>query len=258
MCIARYTAALLLCAVSAFSQAASTQGNAPQPGSTSAQQGVGTGPASANGRISGARRPVGTQTGTGGNTAAGSTGSNGVTGGNGNGNGQAAGTGAGSGRNRGASSTPPAPVSTQSVYQEGQGTAGRSASDDRPLLPIAQLSDSLGIPSGTPIRVRLKQPVDSGHAKNGDTLDAVLAEPVGGQPSGTPVQLTVVLSLRAGMITSHGELSLQVIRIANHRVLSEIVTALGKDGPKELPDAAPSLGTEAGFSPDQVITLSAA
>ena len=119
------------------------------------------------------------------------------------------------------------------------------------------MSDALGIRSGTPIRVRLRQPADSGHARNGDLLDAVLAEPVGGLPAGTPVQLTVVLSLRAGTINSYGELSIQVVSIANHRVLSEIVTALGKEGKKELADAAPSLGTDAGFTADQVITLNA-
>ncbi len=238
-------------------QASGSQGNALQPAATGAQSGAGgtpsqppspgPGPAPRRARR-GAGNPSSPSQAAGSSTAAG-----------------AASTAPGSSAagastpasDAAATQNPPASVSTEKIYTEGQGDHGRHASDDKPLLPIAQQSDALGIRSGTPIRVRLKQAVDSSHARNGDVLNAMLAEPVGGLPAGTPVQLTVVLSLRAGTINSYGELSIQVVSIAEHRVLSEIVTALGKEGKKELADAAPSLGTDAGFTADQVITLNA-
>ena len=131
-------------------------------------------------------------------------------------------------------------------------------SADRPLLPMAGNGNSLGIRSGTPIQIKLKTSVDSGHAHNGDMLDGTLAAAVGGMAVGTPVRLTVVQAAPAGRIASYGELSIQVVSIADHRVLSDTITAQGKEGAKELPDAAPARGTDAVFTADQTISLPAA
>ncbi len=123
------------------------------------------------------------------------------------------------------------------------------------MLPIATVPNPLGLRSGTPICVQLKATADSGHLRNGDMVDAVLSGPLGGLPKGTPVKLTVVQSARAGILVSYGELSLQVTRIGNYAVLSDIVTALGKEGKKDIADSAPATGTEAVFSAGQDFTF---
>lgn len=115
------------------------------------------------------------------------------------------------------------------------------------MLDIAAVGNPLGIRSGTPIQVQLQATADSGHVRNGDTVQAMLVAPIGGLAKGTAVQLTVVQASRAGALTSGGELSLQVTRIGTYDVLSVIVTALGREGSKDLPDAAPAIGTEAEF-----------
>ena len=72
------------------------------------------------------------------------------------------------------------------------------------------------------------------------------------------MELTVVAVAAAGQMSSQGELSLQVISIDGQSVLSDVITAEGKEGQKLLPDDAPSRGTEAVFTPDQPLTLPAA
>lgn len=141
----------------------------------------------------------------------------------------------------------PAPASTGRIEIKGQTGKNPEPTADRPLLPVASLGNALGIRSGTPIRVRLQADADSGHARNGDMLNATLAEPLAGLPVGTPVGVTVVQAARAGQLLSFGELSLQVVSIGKSGVLSDTITAFGKEGPKELPDAAPARGTEAIF-----------
>lgn len=156
------------------------------------------------------------------------------------------------------SSLPPAQDADSSVQVIGFPSAHVTGTADRPLLPIAGPGNALGIPSGTPIRVRLNATVDSGHAQNGQMVDGTLDAAIGNLPVGTPVRLTVVQSAAAGTISSYGQLSLQVVSIADRRILSNIITALGKQGAKELPDAAPARGTEAVFTPDQPISVPAA
>lgn len=150
----------------------------------------------------------------------------------------------------------PAPNATGKVEVIGE-TKRAGKRDATAHLPgIASFGN--GVKSGTPIQVRLQNPVDSGHAKNGDILRGVLAAPVGDVPAGAPVELTVVAAAAAGQISSAGELSLQVIKINGDAVLSEVVTATGQEGKKVIADAAPERGTEASFTPDQTLTLPAA
>ena len=162
-----------------------------------------------------------------------------------------------------------APDATASITVPGEAASpvGTSAEADPtassdlqslPKLPGIQLThNSLGIRSGTPIHVKLAQPVDSGHAKNGQMISGTLAAPLGSAPAGAPVKLTVVAAAAAGTMSSSGELSLQVISINGDPVLSDVITAEGKEGAKITADAAPERGTEAIFTPDEAITLPA-
>ena len=68
----------------------------------------------------------------------------------------------------------------------------------------------------------------------------------------------MVAATGAGQLFSYGVLSLQVVSIADRRILSDTISAQGNEGTKELPDAAPARGTEAIFTPDQPISLPAA
>lgn len=153
----------------------------------------------------------------------------------------------------------PAPVANADVAVTGRNDgSGKTQGAESATLPgMAMLRNAFGIAKGTPLQVRLLQPVDSGHAKNGDTVRGVLAAPAGSAPAGAPVELTVVAVAAAGQISSNGELSLQVISIGGQMVLSDVITAEGKEGAKLLPDDAPARGTEAIFTPDQPITLPA-
>lgn len=153
----------------------------------------------------------------------------------------------------------PAPLANADVTVTGRNSgSANTQGGDSPTLPgMPILRNPFGITKGTPIQVRLLQPVDSGRAKNGDTIQGVLAAPAGSAPAGTPVELTVVAVASAGQISSNGELSLQVVSIGGQMVLSDVITAEGKEGAKLLPDDAPALGTEAIFTPDQPITLPA-
>lgn len=133
------------------------------------------------------------------------------------------------------------------------------ASAEGVALPgVSMPHNALGISAGTAIHVRLQQTIDSGHAKNGDIVQGTLVEPLGRLPSGSPVNLTVVAAAPAGEIGSSGTLSLQVTSINGEQVLSQVITAEGKEGQKLLPDDAPARGTEAVFSPDAAFTVPAA
>ena len=154
-----------------------------------------------------------------------------------------------------------APAATARVVVTGDAD-GNGIPDRDPnsgALPgVSLLHNALGVSVGAPILVRLQQSVDSGHAKNGDTIRGSLAAPLGKFPAGAPVQLTVVAAAPAGQLNSRGELSLQVISVNGEQFLSDVITAEGKEGAKILPDDAPTPGTEAIFTPDQTISLPAA
>lgn len=171
---------------------------------------------------------------------------------------------AGRRRSRDAQGSTPVPAANGSVRVigdgDGDGILDRAArSGDSATLPgVTTPHNSLGIPAGTPILVRLETAVDSGRARNGDVLRGVLASALGKLPNGAPVILTVVAAAPAGQVGSGGVLSLQVTSINGERVLSQIVTAEGKEGTKLLPDDAPARGTEAVFTPDETVSLPAA
>lgn len=148
---------------------------------------------------------------------------------------------------------PATPGNVSRVGADGAINAGAAT------LPVARLRfNDLGLAAGTPIAVRLASTVDSGHVKNGDTLNGTLEKPVGSMPVGTPVELTVVSAAAAGQMKSSGELSVQVVRIGGKDALSQVITAEGKEGAKLTADGAPERGTEAQLGPDQPLVLPAA
>jgi hypothetical protein len=152
-----------------------------------------------------------------------------------------------------------APTATEDVsITGGKGDDATGIDPKSGSLAIPQLRNSLGVPSGTAIHVRLTKAVDSGHAKNGDMLDGVLAAALGPAPAGSPVKLTVVAAAAAGTMTSAGELSVQVVSINGQDILSNVITAEGEAGKTEFADDNPSRGTEASFTPDKPLELPAA
>jgi hypothetical protein len=138
------------------------------------------------------------------------------------------------------------------------GTGDGTGSIHSSSLSIPQIPNAFGITQGTKLHVRLRQPVDSAHAHNGDMADGVLTEAAGSAPAGSPVKLTIVAASAAGQMSSAGELSLQVVSINGETVLSNVITVLGETGKTYLADDEPNRGTEAIITPDNPIELPAA
>jgi hypothetical protein len=118
----------------------------------------------------------------------------------------------------------------------------------------------LSIAPHTAIEVRLARAIDSGHLKNGDTVQATLSKAVALLPRGTlnsgaPAELTVVETLPAGRIYAAGEFSLQLLRVGSVPVYTNTLTYRGKAGHKDLPDSAPQVGTDAGLAAGAELTF---
>ena len=116
--------------------------------------------------------------------------------------------------------------------------------------PTSGIPKAVYIPAHAELVVRLHQPVDSGHVRNGDMLEATLAAPVktsNGRvlPAGTRVGVTVLAVAAAGKFQSQGEMTLQVTQVGPVGVLTDAQTFFGQEGHKDLPDSAPAKGTEA-------------
>lgn len=116
--------------------------------------------------------------------------------------------------------------------------------------PVANTAHGASLPANAEVEVRLLKTIDSAHIHNGDMLDATLAAPVrttAGKtlPSGTRVGITVLAVAAAGKISSHGEMTLQVVHVGPASTLTDALTFHGKPGHKELADSAPAKGSEA-------------
>jgi hypothetical protein len=112
----------------------------------------------------------------------------------------------------------------------------------------------------TAIAVRLARGIDSGHLKNGEMVNATLANsvtlsPQGTLNAGTPAELTVVETLPAGRIYAAGEFSLQLVRVGSVPVYTNTLTYRGQAGHKDLPDSAPQVGTDAGLAAGAELTF---
>jgi hypothetical protein len=78
--------------------------------------------------------------------------------------------------------------------------------------------ETVTIPSGAMLRIRINQSLDSGHTKAGTTFDGVVVSDVvaGGAvaiPRGAAVQGTVVEAKKSGALAGRGELSLQLTQV---------------------------------------------
>ncbi|WP_263410292.1 hypothetical protein [Terriglobus tenax] len=118
-------------------------------------------------------------------------------------------------------------------------------------------SPGAGDSTGTALKVRIQDAISSKDAQNGQFIRGVMAEAatVDGHsfPAGTLVEATVVSTSRAGQLTSAGELSLQVEKVGEQELLSDVTVVTGKEGAKDLPDSAPEVGTEAEVQPQSVL-----
>ena len=99
----------------------------------------------------------------------------------------------------------------------------------------------------TAIPVKLDEAIDSGRLENGQTVLGSLTTPVGKLPIGTPVALTVVATMPAGKVNAVGEFSLQAVRVGKSEVFTDTLTFRGVPGHKDVADAAPAIGTDAGL-----------
>jgi hypothetical protein len=133
-----------------------------------------------------------------------------------------------------------------------------SASQASPVPP-----SRVGAPSfstGEAITVHLQHAIDSGRVKNGEnipgTLDAAVRTQGGSTlPAGTPVVLSVIATVPAGKLSAAGELSLQLLRVGNAAVFTDTQTFRGKPGHRDLPDAAATVGTDAGLPAGAKLTF---
>lgn len=141
-----------------------------------------------------------------------------------------------------------------------------SAAEASPVAPAAPSAGAM-VPAHTALRITLTESIDSGKLKNGQSVHAKLANDVPIQSgatntsgarvirAGLPATLTVVGSVPAGKINSVGELSLQLVQIGNQPVDTEVLTFRGQPGKKEIADAAPELGTNAGLASGSPLTF---
>ncbi len=134
--------------------------------------------------------------------------------------------------------------------------------DDASALesPVAASPTAVALPKGSSVSVQLTEAVDSGTTKNGDAVRGVLSAPVKtvrGEtlPAGTAVTGTVVSSAKAGELQSAGELSMQLTRVGNAAIVSDVLDFNGKEGHKDVADSAPAKGTEAMVPAETVLTF---
>jgi len=103
----------------------------------------------------------------------------------------------------------------------------------------------------TALPIALNEAIDSGKLKNGQTVHAKLTAAVSAHgktlPAGTPVDLTVVATVPAGKLDAVGEFSLQLESIGGVHAYTDTLTFRGKPGHRDVADAAPALGTDAGL-----------
>lgn len=167
---------------------------------------------------------------------------------------------------RNSTTVPPAPVKAGndqgSAGEMPLNTAGEQPATDAapagsPVMAGARAGYFL---PGTALHLRLSQGIDSGHQRNGDSVKGVLLVPVKAANGkvlgkGTPISATVVSSAAAGTMRSFGVLSLQVYRVGDVGVFTDVLDFDGQEGHKDLPDSAPDKGTEASVAPGAILTF---
>jgi hypothetical protein len=147
--------------------------------------------------------------------------------------------------------TPPTDTSVQSSPLR---PAPKAPVNDSSMLasPIPESKPSgVFLSPHTAIPIALNEAIDSGKLKNGQTVHARLTAAVSAHgktlPAGTPVDVTVVATVPAGKLNAEGEFSLQLESIGGIHAYTDTQTFRGKPGARDVADAAPSLGTDAGL-----------
>jgi len=126
--------------------------------------------------------------------------------------------------------------------------------------PIAEPhSSGVWIAPHTAIPIALGKAIDSGKLKNGQTIPARLTAAVQAHgktlPAGTPVEITVVATVPAGKLNAVGEFSLQLESVGGVHAYTDTQTFRGKPGHRDVADAAPTLGTDAGLASGATLTF---
>ncbi len=101
-----------------------------------------------------------------------------------------------------------------------------------PVYGAQQGGETVTVPVGTVLRMRIDQTLTSAQAKPGDVFDGIVVSDVvvaGGEvaiPRGTPVLGTVVDAKKAGALTGKGELSLKLTQVTldgkNYPIVSDV------------------------------------
>jgi hypothetical protein len=118
--------------------------------------------------------------------------------------------------------------------------------------PVSQPHTSgVWIAPHTALHIALEETIDSGKLKNGQTVHATLTTAVSAHsktlPPGTSAVLTVVATVPAGKLDAVGEFSLQLESIGGVHVYTDTLTFRGHPGPRDVADAAPAIGKDAGL-----------
>jgi hypothetical protein len=126
--------------------------------------------------------------------------------------------------------------------------------------PITQHGGhGISIAPHTAVPIQLDETIDSGKLKNGQTVAAKLTAAVRAGsttlPAGTPVSITVVATVPAGKLTSMGEFSLQVLSVGRVGVYTDTQTFRGRPGHRDVADATPAVGTDAGLPTGAPLTF---
>ncbi len=113
----------------------------------------------------------------------------------------------------GADAAQPPPAASSSAAPFAESGREKGIPPSRSLVP-----DSIAVPAGTPVSVRLQDTVSSASARPGDHFDAVLDEPlvVNGQtvvPRGAQVSGRVIAACPSGRMHNSGYLRLALISI---------------------------------------------
>ncbi|MDE1160403.1 MAG: hypothetical protein PW792_00495 [Acidobacteriaceae bacterium] len=117
---------------------------------------------------------------------------------------------------------------------------------------VAGMKSGARVAPGTAVAVTLERAIDSGRLKNGDTVHAKLKAPMktslGVFQPGTPVEISVIATAPAGKLIATGEFSLEAVSVGGVDISTNVLTYRGRPGKRDLPDATPALGTDAGLA----------
>jgi hypothetical protein len=158
-----------------------------------------------------------------------------------------------------ATAPPPTDSSAQaSPIQPAPNVPAVDASAPASPVPEPHVS-SVWLPPHTSVPIALKQAIDSGKLKNGQTVPAQLTAPVAAHgktlPAGTRAVLTVIATVPAGKLYAAGEISLQLISVGGVPVSTDTQTFRGTPGPRPSPDAFPAKGTDASLPLGAALTF---